>query len=46
MGGKEEMKKEIFLFLMALSSLFCVLFGSQKQQKFPPEKHEVEVRLI
>jgi VWFA-related protein len=41
------MKKGIFIFLIFLLSIFCFLYGFQEQQKlFPPEKHEVEVRLI
>jgi VWFA-related protein len=41
------MKKGIFIFLIFLFAIFCCLYGFQEQQKlFPPEKHEVEVRLI
>jgi VWFA-related protein len=41
------MKKGIVLFFVAVSILILSLYGFQKQQKqFPPEKHEVEVRLI
>lgn len=41
------MRKQVFSFLIAWLFLFCVLYGVQKQQKlFPPEKHEVEVRLV
>ena len=40
------MKRHVFLFLGILVLLFCVLSGSQKQQKLPPERHEVEVRLV
>ena len=41
------MKKGIFIFLIFLLAIFCCLYGFQEQQKlFPPEKHEVEVRLI
>lgn len=40
------MRRHVFLFLATLLLLFCVLFGSQKQQKPAPEKHEVEVRLV
>ncbi len=41
------MRKQVFLFLIAWLFLFCVLYGFQKQQRlFPPEKHEVEVRLV
>jgi VWFA-related protein len=46
MGGKEKMKKHIYLCLMALFFLFFALSGSQKQQRFPAEEHEVEVRLV
>ncbi len=41
------MKKGIFIFLIFLFAIFCCLYGFHEQQKlFPPEKHEVEVRLI
>jgi hypothetical protein len=41
------MKKGITLFSILILILFCFLYGFQEQQKlFPPEKHEVEVRLI
>jgi len=41
------MKKGIFIFSIFLLAIFCCLYGFQEQQKlFPPEKHEVEVRLI
>ncbi len=41
------MKKGIFIFLIFLLAIFCFQYGFQEQQKlFPPEKHEVEVRLI
>jgi len=41
------MKRHVFLFLITLLFLFCLLSGFQKQQRlFPPEKHEVEVRLV
>ncbi|MDH5742714.1 MAG: VWA domain-containing protein [Candidatus Aminicenantes bacterium] len=40
------MRKQVYSFLIALIFLFCALSGSQKQQKLPPEKHEVEVRLV
>jgi len=41
------MRRLVFLFLGTLVLLFCVLFGSPRQQKLPPqEKHEVEVRLV
>jgi len=41
------MKKHIFVFFVAIMVLFCVLFGlEKKQEQIPPEKHEVEVRLV
>jgi len=41
------MKKGIFTFLIFLLAIFCFQYGFQEQQEqFPPEKHEVEVRLI
>ncbi len=41
------MKKGITLFSILILILFCFLYGLEEQQKlFPPEKHEVEVRLI
>lgn len=43
---EKKMKKHIFLFLIAFSFLFCFLYGSQRQQELPPEKHKVEVRLV
>ena len=42
-----KMKKGITLFSILILILFCCLYGFQEKQKlFPPEKHEVEVRLI
>ena len=41
------MKKQIFLLFIVLLFLLCILYGFQEQQKlFPPEKHEVVVRLV
>lgn len=41
------MKKRIALIFSAALILFLSIFGFQEQQEqFPPEKHEVEVRLI
>ncbi len=41
------MKKRIALIFSAALVLFLSLYGFQKQQEqFPPERHEVEVRLI
>ena len=41
------MKKRIALIFSAALILFLSLYGFQKQQEqFPPERHEVEVRLI
>ena len=40
------MRKQVYSFLIALIFLFCALSESQKQQKLPPQKHEVEVRLV
>ncbi|NIM59881.1 MAG: hypothetical protein GTO16_13235, partial [Candidatus Aminicenantes bacterium] len=41
------MKKAIVLLFVAVIALISLLSGFQeKQQLFPPEKHEVEVRLI
>ena len=43
----EIMKKQIFPLFIASLFLLCILYGFQKQQKLPPpEKHEVEVRLV
>jgi VWFA-related protein len=40
------MKRHIFTFLTVLLFLFCFLSRFQAEQKLPPEKHEVEVRLV
>lgn len=41
------MKRRSVLFFIILLTIFCILLGSQKQQKLlPPEKHEVKVRLV
>ena len=41
------MKKAIILLFVAVVALISLLYGFQeKQQLFPPEKHEVEVRLV
>ena len=41
------MKKALVLLFMAVIALISLLYGFQeKQQLFPPEKHEVEVRLV
>lgn len=41
------MGKKIFLILFVFSFLISLVFGLQKQkQQIPPERHEVEIRLI
>jgi VWFA-related protein len=41
------LKKAIILLFVAVVALISLLYGFQeKQQLFPPEKHEVEVRLV
>jgi len=40
------MNKRIFIHAIIFLFLFPFLSGFQKQQKLPPEKHEVEVRLV
>jgi len=41
------LKKALVLLFMAVIALISLLYGfKEKQQLFPPEKHEVEVRLV
>lgn len=40
------MGKKTFLIILVFSFLISLVFGHQKQQQIPPERHEVEVRLI
>jgi len=40
------MRKKTFLIILVFSFLISLVFGLQKQQQIPPERHEVEVRLI
>jgi hypothetical protein len=42
-----KMNKRIFLIILVSSILISELFGLRRQkQQIPPEKHEVEVRLV